>query len=107
MDYIIQYRKGNENVVADALSRTKEIGNCQAIIAVVPDWVKDISASYEMTGWAKNLLAQLAIQPASKPGYTLSTGLIKFKGRLVVGNNEPDKRTRSCSPYTTLLWGDI
>jgi len=37
LDYIIQYKKGKENIVADALSRREGEGTCKAITAVVPD----------------------------------------------------------------------
>ena len=52
----IQYREGKENLVADALSRREEKGNYQAITAVVPDWVKDITGSYVKIDWLKKLL---------------------------------------------------
>ena len=51
LDYVIQYRKGKENVVVDALSRREETGSSQAILAIVLDWVKEISASYEKLDW--------------------------------------------------------
>ena len=92
LDYKIQYQKNKENVVANALSRRKEKENCRAVSAVIPDWVKDISASYENSDWAKDLL-QLAIQLISTPGYTLAAGLIRFKGRLVVGEDRQLKDT--------------
>ena len=87
LDYTIHYWKGKENVVADVLSRKEEKGNCQAI-TVVLEWVKDIAGSYEQTNWLKNLLAQLIVQPIGNHGYTLSNGLIRFKGRLVVGEDK-------------------
>lgn len=74
-------------MVADALSR-EEKGSCQAITAVLPDWVKQISESYEKTDWLRDLLTQLTIQPAGNPGYTLSNGLIRFKGRPVGGDDK-------------------
>ena len=37
LDYVIQFRKGKENVVADALSRYQEGGMLAATTLVVPD----------------------------------------------------------------------
>jgi hypothetical protein len=52
--YKILYRKGRENIIADALSRknsceisTKDIGTLKAITNVLPAWYEDVYASYE------------------------------------------------------------
>lgn len=55
-------------------------------MAVTLDWV--IVWSYANTNWLQRLLAQLAINPNDQQGYTLSNGVIRFQGRLVVGNDE-------------------
>ena len=87
LNYMIQYRKGKEKKVADALSRKEEVGNFQAISTVVPNW-GEITSSYEQITWAKDLMTQLAGQPANQKGYTLSTGLLRYKGRLVIGEDD-------------------
>jgi len=54
LDYTILYRKGKENVVADALSRREvkeDGGQCYDITVVVPEWVKEVEQSYEHTNW--------------------------------------------------------
>jgi hypothetical protein len=43
-DYSIEYKKGKENTVADALSRKEHL--VLAISSVVPAWITDIEASY-------------------------------------------------------------
>lgn len=43
LDYTIQYRKGKENKVVDALSRKEEWGSCQAISVARPKCARHIS----------------------------------------------------------------
>lgn len=47
-DYEIQYKKGKENLVADALSRrdNSEDASCNTITVFQPDWLTDVAASY-------------------------------------------------------------
>ena len=47
LDYSIQYKKGKENVVANALSRHYEEGSVAAITAVIPEWCQQVIESYE------------------------------------------------------------
>ena len=88
LDYTIQYKKGKENLVTDALSKREEKRSCKAITAVTPDWVKDIVGSYANTEWLQRLLPQLAVHPNDQQRYTLSNGVVRFKGRIVMGNDE-------------------
>jgi hypothetical protein len=41
-DFSIEYNKGKENSIADALSRKVDLLPCQAISAGVPKWIVDI-----------------------------------------------------------------
>ena len=45
-----------------------------------------MAKSYESDEQTETLLEQLIIDPASKEGYTLANGVMRLKGRLVVGN---------------------
>ena len=48
-DYSIEYKKGSENCVADALSRRfqdNEPDNCNALSQAIPTWASDIYSSY-------------------------------------------------------------
>lgn len=46
LNYEIQYKKGVENKVADALSRCVLEGSCTAITSVVPMWIQNVVSSY-------------------------------------------------------------
>jgi hypothetical protein len=43
-DYSIEYKKGKDNVAADALSRREQ--QLTTISSVLPRWISDIEASY-------------------------------------------------------------
>lgn len=88
LDYVIQYRKGKENLAADALSRCHEEGHSAALTVLVPDWHREVASSYENDESMRELLQQLVVDPSTKPGYTLINGLIRNKGRLVIGDDE-------------------
>lgn len=88
MDYTIKYRKGKDNLVADALSRRDEKGSCKAITVVTPEWIKEVVSSYVNTAWLQELLPQLVIHPHNQKGYTVANGVVRYKGKIVIGNAE-------------------
>jgi len=40
------------------------------------------------TVWLQELLPQLSVHPHNQNGYTLTNGVIHYKGRIVIGNDE-------------------
>ena len=56
LDYIIQYKKGKENIAINALYRCQEKGELSAISTLVPDWYWDVASSYESDEGLKQLL---------------------------------------------------
>jgi hypothetical protein len=85
-DFTIEYKRGKENLVADALSR--KFCKLFAISAVQPAWIKDVTASYTNDPQVKALLEQFLINPPGTDSpYSLKAGVLRYKGQIVVGNN--------------------
>ncbi|KAL5701100.1 hypothetical protein ACHQM5_026475 [Ranunculus cassubicifolius] len=86
-DFDIIYKKGSLNIPADSLSRVfEEGGQCSAISVVQPIWMQDLKASWENDEMAQGLIAGLLIAPTSASEYTYVNQLLRYKGKLFVGN---------------------
>ena len=92
--------------MVDALLRREEMGECKAILVVVSDWIREVSNSYEQTSWARDLMTRLAAGPQEHKGYTLKVGLLRYKGRLVIGMTLSSDQ-EYCKPCTPHQLGDI
>jgi len=77
-------------------------GHCYGITVVVLKWVKEAEQSYENIGWVQSLLTKLAVQTREEKGYSLSNGLLRFQGRLEIGDDKELKtkilKSVHCSP---------
>jgi hypothetical protein len=97
-DFSIQYKKGCDNRAADALSRkfqpveqtpteaTPPI-TCRAITLATPTWASDITTSYVGDTDYSKLLQEVAINPTNHANYTVQNGILRFKGRIVIGSS--------------------
>jgi hypothetical protein len=89
-DYSIEYKKRSDNTVADALSRKVDHHSseeCLAITTVIPKWMEEVITSYAADDACTKKLQELAIDPMSHPNYSLNLGLLRYKNRIVVGQN--------------------
>lgn len=86
-DYSIEYKAGKENLVADALSRIPPAEQCQAITTVIPEWVRDIQRSYEGDVQAHKILSLIGTEGDIDGSYSQEAGLLRYKGRIYVGEN--------------------
>lgn len=85
-NFTIQYKKGIHNKVADALSRV--LPKCMAISVATPVWAEDLVHSYQQDPSSVQLLEKLMLnKDKSLSDYSLTSGIIRYKGKNYVGNN--------------------
>ena len=86
LQYMIQYKQGTSNTAADALSR-RDFTDVLAISQCVPSWIENLTAGYQDSDKDKQLLSALSLPGAAPLGFTLTDGVIRYKGRIWVGHN--------------------
>ena len=106
LDYVIQYRKGKDNMAVNALSRCHEVGEVAALIStVIPEWCKEIIDSYEGNAKIKQVLERVATGNTGEDGYSLSGGVLRYHGRIVVGDDDDLKKRILRSLHESALGG--
>jgi len=75
--------------VADALSRRSYVDSeCLVISSASPIWLEQVAASYAGDVQAQGMIAKLALDPSSVPGFTWRDGLLRYKNRIWIGQDE-------------------
>jgi hypothetical protein len=87
LQFKVVYKKGKDNLAADALSRVCHLIALQAVSEVTPKWMQEVLNSYSTDSQAQQLLSQLALTSPDEHGYTLDKGLIKYKGKVWIAAN--------------------
>jgi hypothetical protein len=89
-DFTIEYKRGKDNRVADALSRQFEDNSLAeyATISLIsfptPDWTVELKQSYLQDPATQTLLTKLQTGDHPPKGYSLQQGLILRKGKIYV-----------------------
>lgn len=87
LSYKICYKKGIENRVVDALSRVSN-NPSQGLLAIYtlqPVWLQELVDAYSTDPMTTNILSTLAVNNPSGH-FSLQQGIIKYKGKIWVGN---------------------
>jgi hypothetical protein len=87
LNFTFQYKKGEDNKVADALSRVGHVFSLHAVSAGVPLWLQEVVNSYAVDSKAQTLLMELAVTGTNSEGYAFQHGLIKLHGKMWIGAN--------------------
>jgi hypothetical protein len=87
LQFQFRYKKGTDNGAADSLSRVGHLLDIQTVSSCQPDWIIEVRNSYTNNVEMQQLLQQLTIASPDAKGFALEHGLIKYKGRLVIGDN--------------------
>lgn len=87
LTFRIVYKKGKENIAADALSRVGHLMALQAVSSAQPVWIQEVLNSYATDQHAQDLFKQLAVTSPDDQGFSLNKGLIWFKGNVWIGDN--------------------
>lgn len=81
LQFQIVYKKGTENLVADALSRRSTVMQLAAFSEVQPAWVQEVINSYATDSEAQELITHLLIQNPDENGFSLKQGIIRREGK--------------------------
>ena len=87
LQFRVVYRKGKDNVAADALSRVGHLMAIQAVSTATPKWIQEVLNSYHTDPVAQKLLQSLTVHSPDEQGFYLENGLIKLKQHIWVGQN--------------------
>jgi hypothetical protein len=83
----VEYKKGRDNTAADALSR--RFASLNALSAITPTWILEVVNSYSADDKTQKLVQQYLITPPEhNSDYSMQAGVLRFKGRLVLGQDK-------------------
>jgi hypothetical protein len=106
LQYKILYKKGVENGAADALYMCPPVGlEVFSASSAAPQWLSEVVQSYNKDPNFTKLITELSIQASHHEPYALQQGLIRYKGRVWVGDNITIQRQIMLALHDNTLGG--
>ncbi|KAL0439603.1 UNVERIFIED_CONTAM: Transposon Ty3-G Gag-Pol polyprotein [Sesamum latifolium] len=90
LSYEVQYKKGNENRAADALSRVEHQDNepqCTAISTQIPLWMQEVQNSYEGNTLFQTIIQAKYVDGLSFPDYVYEAGILRKGDKVCIGRH--------------------
>jgi len=94
-DFVVEFRAGRENLVADALSRhedTTEKGTLWAISTPIVNWADRLKDSYKTDPEIQTIMQQLDQKTIGSLKYHLRGGILYYKHRVYISQSSPIKK---------------
>ena len=92
-------------MAANALSRCHDEGSAAAITTVISEWCQEVIDNYEEDEHVKKILNRLAVEPKNVEGYALVEGMLRYNGRIVIGDSKGLKKKILQSLHESTLGG--
>jgi hypothetical protein len=99
------YKKGKENVVADALSRVGDVMSLCVLSEVQPVWVQEVLNSYVLDAKAQELLHKLVVHSPDEEGFSVQQGLIRKQHQVWIWDNSALKTKIMATMHDSVVGG--
>jgi hypothetical protein len=78
---------------------------CAALSVVSPSWIQEVVSGYDKDAHALYLVTKLSIDPNAVPHFTLNSGLLRYKGRVWIGDNPVLQKKLLSACHSSALGG--